>query len=283
MLMPSFVFGQMMFFTQVPAGSSYSTEYQAVLDEISTQGWTEPSEAQKLDGDSLCICLVANSIWDELDWLMIARNVADKDQALGIDWKNPSSPAFATTEPGGSIAWTTSTGFRKNSSAIYINMGWAPNDGINYTQNNASIGFWGDNFVSASQTSGAYMFGSRLSSTNYVTWGSAHKGGAIKSFRYAGNSGAITVAANTYSGENMAYVFRQNSSTHNHGLDGTTFHSASETSQFLLTYDLFLFGINNTGTYQSEALLNSEIHAAWAGSGDIDFSDLHTCLDNFFN
>jgi hypothetical protein len=144
-------------FSFISGGSaSFTSEYQAILDEATTQGYTLPSAGQQVLQNQLIIDLNTANIWDKLDVFYVYANDAGEDFAT-LNWKNPllnqntliNSPAFTSNE-----------GFQGNGVSASINTNFNPQtSGVNYSLNSASVGFWtellqnSDNFVYNSDTS----------------------------------------------------------------------------------------------------------------------------------
>ena len=53
--------------TNIIGGTPYDTDYQAILDYATTQGYTLPSDSQKTLQNQLLVDLKAAGIWSKLD------------------------------------------------------------------------------------------------------------------------------------------------------------------------------------------------------------------------
>jgi hypothetical protein len=123
--------------TDIVGGSSYDADYQAILDYATTQSYTLPSDSQKLLQNQLVIDLKDAGIWSKLDTFANFATDGSSDFAL-IDWKKLTQYT-AVNSP----SFTTNQGFRGNGTSSYINTNFnAFNDGVQYTQDNASRGLY---------------------------------------------------------------------------------------------------------------------------------------------
>lgn len=126
--------------------SGYDNEYQLILDRARILGYTLPSEAQRTKQNQLVINLKAAGIWSLLDILYIFATDGGTDFAT-INWKAPSS--FQITKVN-TPTFTNNEGFNFNGTTQYLNTNWRPGtDGINYTQNSASVGVYVNEAVTA--------------------------------------------------------------------------------------------------------------------------------------
>lgn len=118
-------------------GGGFDTDYQAILDYATTQGYTLPSEAQRVKQNQLLVDLKSAGIWSKLDTFANFATDGSSNFAL-IDWKRltqytaVNSPTFITNQ-----------GFRGNGVSSYIDTNFnAFLQGLNYQQNNASRGLY---------------------------------------------------------------------------------------------------------------------------------------------
>ena len=116
-------------------GGGFDTDYQAILDYATTQGYNLPSTFQQIIQNSLVLSLKSKGIWNKLDILYIFANDAGSNFST-LNWKNPNlyqaslvdSPSFSSNE-----------GFTGNGTSSYIDTNFnGALHGVNYTQNNAS-------------------------------------------------------------------------------------------------------------------------------------------------
>jgi hypothetical protein len=123
--------------TDIVGGSSYDATYQAVLDYATTQGYTLPSDSQKLLQNQLVIDLKDSGVWSKLDTFANFATDGSSDFAL-IDWKRLTQYT-AVNSP----AFTTNQGFKGNGTSSHIDTNFnAFNNGVQYTQDNASRGLY---------------------------------------------------------------------------------------------------------------------------------------------
>lgn len=114
-------------------GFAYDTDYQAILDYATTQGYTLPSESQRLKQNTLLIALKDAGVWSKLDTFANFATDGSSQFAL-IDWKRLTQ-YNASTSP----TFTTNEGFMGNGTSSYIDTNFNPaTSGSNYTLNNAS-------------------------------------------------------------------------------------------------------------------------------------------------
>lgn len=114
-------------------GVIYDAAYQAILDYATTQGYTLPSEAQRLKQNTLLIALKDADIWDKLDTFANFATDGSSNFAL-IDWKRLSL-LTAVNSP----SFTNNEGFMGNGTSSYIDTNFNPStESTNHITNNAS-------------------------------------------------------------------------------------------------------------------------------------------------
>lgn len=118
-------------------GFAYDSTYQSILDYATTNGYTLPSDAQKLKQNQLLIDLKAAGIWTKLDTFALFATNGSSQFAL-IDWKR-----LINYEAVSNPTFTTNEGFTGNGTASYIDTKFNPTtNGNNYTLNNSSRYFY---------------------------------------------------------------------------------------------------------------------------------------------
>ena len=118
-------------------GFAYDSTYQSILDYATTNGYTLPTDAQKLKQNQLLIDLKAAGIWTKLDTFALFATNGSSQFAL-IDWKR-----LVNYEAVSNPTFTTNEGFTGNGTASYIDTKFIPaTDGDNYTLNNSSRYFY---------------------------------------------------------------------------------------------------------------------------------------------
>ncbi|QMP88452.1 putative YapH protein [Flavobacterium phage vB_FspP_elemoC_3-9B] len=122
------------------SGVKYDSDYQAVLNYATTQGYTLPSASQQIIQNQLVIDLKAGGIWNKLDVLYIFANDGGGDFGT-LNWKSPlANQATLINTP----TFTTNEGFIGNGTSSYIDTNFTPStDGVNYQLDNASRYFYG--------------------------------------------------------------------------------------------------------------------------------------------
>lgn len=118
------------------SGPSFDSDYQAILDYATTQGYTLPSDLQKAKENQLMIDLKASNIWSKLDTFANFATDGDSNFAL-IDWKR-----LIQYTPVNSPIFTANQGFTGGGTR-YINTNYNPAvDGVNYKLNDAMAGVY---------------------------------------------------------------------------------------------------------------------------------------------
>lgn len=140
--------------------SGLDSDYQAVLDYATGQGYTLPSATQQILQNQLVLDLKAGGVWDDLDLLYIFATDGDSDFAR-INWIDPGN--FSAQDGASGPTFTTNEGFAGNETNQYMTTGWDPaTDGVNFTLNDASA------FAHSNTNSGTagtrFLFGSRNAS-----------------------------------------------------------------------------------------------------------------------
>ena len=124
----------------------FIAEYQAVYNSFTTP----PSGPVAAAQNSMVKSLVDNGIWDKFDVFYLFAQESNGDGEALKNWKNPgthdctlvSAPVFASLE-----------GFTGDGTDDALDTHWnGADDGVNYVQNDASIGFY-----SRTNASGNYV------------------------------------------------------------------------------------------------------------------------------
>jgi hypothetical protein len=140
--------------TDIVGGTSYDADYQAVLNYATTQGYTLPSDSQKLLQNQLLLDLKSAGVWAKLDTFSNFATDGSSDFAL-IDWKRLTQYT-AVNSP----TFTTNEGFMGNGTSSYIDTNFnAFNDGVQYTQDDASRGLYMFNASGTSALDGKAVAG----------------------------------------------------------------------------------------------------------------------------
>jgi hypothetical protein len=116
------------------------SDYQAILDYATTQGYTLPSAGQQALQNQLVVDLKDAGVWSKLDTFAVFATDGDSDFAL-IDWKRLTQYT-AVNSP----TFTSNGGFTGNGTSSYIDTNYNPSIGTNnYILNDAGRFFWVDN------------------------------------------------------------------------------------------------------------------------------------------
>lgn len=115
----------------------YTTEYQAVIDEATTQTYTLPSLSYQIQQDDIIKQMKSDGSWATTDFMMYFIGDGDADFKL-INWKNPAGTKGVETGAG---SLTFASDGVLGDGTNYINLGWNPvaSVGLNYLQNDFSI------------------------------------------------------------------------------------------------------------------------------------------------
>ena len=119
----------------------YDSDYKAVLDYATTQGYTLPSVSQRLKQSILLSSLKTAGVWSKLDTFANFATDGSSNFAL-IDWKRLSQYT-AVNSP----TFTTNMGFKGNGTSSYIDTNFIPSNGVNYQLNNAGRFYFSDQRV----------------------------------------------------------------------------------------------------------------------------------------
>jgi hypothetical protein len=105
-----------------------------VIAQANTSGYTLPSYEQRQKHNYAHRQLHDSDVWDDLDVLWILAQDGGENYAR-INHKSPST--FLCTLVN-SPTFTTNEGFKSNGTTSYVDTNWAPSDGVNFTQDDAS-------------------------------------------------------------------------------------------------------------------------------------------------
>ena len=128
-------------------GASYTSEYQAVLDYATSQGYSHPSSSQKTKQNTFLTALKDAGIWNNLDLLYVFLTDGSENFAK-INWKSPGT--YQATNSG-SVTFIAGSGIKSGGGTITT--GFTPStQAVKFTLNEA--GFFTDtDSVSASSQS----------------------------------------------------------------------------------------------------------------------------------
>jgi hypothetical protein len=227
----------------------FTAEYQAVLSYATTQGYTLPSASQQVLQNQLVIDLKAAGIWNKLDTFGVFATDAEdspgsntSDFAL-IDWIRLSQYT-AINSP----TFTTNQGFKGNGTSSYIDINYnALTNGVNFTQNDASFGFYqymARTTIGISENN----FGTGAFPGNYVR--------PIVPARFAVNNSSLAATADAtylYNNIQFTHVNRNNSAQINPYVDGVSLGPKTAASVGLSTSPFFVFK-NSASIFQDSGI-----------------------------
>jgi hypothetical protein len=116
-------------------GGGFDSDYQAVLNYATTQGYTLPSVGQQVKQNQFVVDLKTAGIWANLDMFYMFWNDGGSQFAT-LNWKSPSS--FQATLIN-SPTFASNAGFKGNGLTSYISLNFRLGfDTVKYVRNNAS-------------------------------------------------------------------------------------------------------------------------------------------------
>jgi hypothetical protein len=113
------------------------TAYDPDASTLFARFTTPPTDARKTLISNLIIALKAADVWSKLDafYVMAAHDA----QAARQNWIRDAFNLTAVSSP----SFTVDRGYATNGTTSYLNTGYTPaTDGVNFTQNAASLGIW---------------------------------------------------------------------------------------------------------------------------------------------
>ena len=154
MFAPSIIPSKWGFANNAPASGGVDSDYQAILDYATTQGYTLPSAGQQILQNALVTSLKATGIWSELDFLYVMATDGDSDYAR-INWSNPGT--FQLVDTSGTPVFDPDEGFDR-SCGNYMSGGYIPaTDTNNATLNSTSMFLYDWNSLTEQCSGNAYM------------------------------------------------------------------------------------------------------------------------------
>jgi len=128
-----------------------------VVSQGRTNGYTIPSYLNLVKYNSAHRQLHHASVWADLDVFYIMANDGGQDYAR-LNHKDPTVYLMTLVN---SPTFTSNVGFASNGTTSYEDLNWAPSNGVNFTQNDAS---WFVHIVDNVQ--GAFAFGTDDGASN---------------------------------------------------------------------------------------------------------------------
>jgi hypothetical protein len=117
----------------------FETEYQAVLDYATTQGYTLPSYSTQLLQNTLVGDLKSNGNWTDMDIMYVPAGDGDEDFAT-INWIDPDG-SFNIDILGG-ITYSGNTGYKGNDTNGVLNTNFTPFSRARGNNDDVSMGGW---------------------------------------------------------------------------------------------------------------------------------------------
>jgi hypothetical protein len=213
---------------EIAQQNALSTEYQAILNYATAQGYTLPSTNQRLKQNKLLIDLKRGGIWEKLDSFAMFATDGDSNFAL-IDWKRLSQYT-AVNSP----TFTTNNGFRGDGTSSYINTNFNISTGTNYKLNDASRNYWIGDFGSGS---GGALDGISANTYNFSQF--FNSGQRINSLLVSG----ISIPFNVYGWHGL---YRPNSTDIAFSTTSGGYVSTTQTSQTLVNTQQLIMRHQNT-------------------------------------
>ena len=237
-----------------PVTASFRADTQAWLD-VATGNY---STAERQALDALLGGLATDGIlsFDRLFLLHFGDNAAD---SLRCIVSRQSATSSGATPP----VFTRRQGWRGNTTTGFINTNWAPSTGVNFTQNNASIGCYLRENSTAPNTFRSLMGCVNASNVNGCSL-NIQSGNVDTGFRL-NLTGTINQVASTVVPAAGSYssISRASSSEMIGRRDSTELAIAS-TSSGLCTLNMFLVARNSNGTRDGQG--NHQMAMAHAGA-----------------
>ncbi|MBW1801471.1 MAG: hypothetical protein JRJ85_12180 [Deltaproteobacteria bacterium] len=223
--------------------TTYSAEYQAILDSFSTA----PSSTDATAQNTFVTSLVNAGVWSELDRLFILAAHASGADSL-LDWIHPTGSAATLVNDPSFVAYQ---GYKAILGVGYINTNYKPaTDGINYTLNDACHFGYSREIT----TDGHFDLGQLddSSGNNYLvlSWKSISGEfedsafGPINCF-FSYTMGGLVIPANVVG---MKLSERVGSNNLNGYVNGELAGSDNEISTYVPTLDQYLLCHNDRGT-----------------------------------
>lgn len=264
--------GQYYNLVYTPSPGGFDGDYQAVLDEGTTQGFTLPSTAEQEAQNQFVVDAKSNGYWGKLDILLVLAHDGDIDMCR-INWVDPTSTlstisnVIFTSDNGCNCSQVNGAGFET---------AWSLGDaGNNATTTSAAAGVWREGLNTGSSTT-YYMFGDG-------------SGNADNTMRSRGSQFGASIASNGIwtvflsggdEGEGLFSVVKDGTTLDlrkdNGSVGSTTYaaYSFSTNEMYFMAYSLFgnLYSCDPTKKYR----------LFYAGSLDAtDVSNLFTDFDTY--
>lgn len=231
--------------TDLGGGGGFDADYQAVLDYWTTNAITLPSAGLQALQNAMVVSLKDEGIWSKLD--MFGVFATEDSSAALTDWKR-----LAQMTAVNSPTFATNIGYSSNGTTSYINSLYnGNNDGVNFTLNEAHIGVWNYDGISASSN---VLLGA-ISGLSYTSI-------RPQSAQFNANTSETIIGATWITaGHGMAVSRSGNKVRVVNGVE-TSVVKASTT---INSHDLYILCINNGGTPGNFCASGKRVSIAHAG------------------
>lgn len=255
--------------------SSYNSSFQTWLDRLTTQGYTQPSVAQKQKLNTLFQGLSDDGNLALMDIAYMFMNDGSKEAAK-VNLITPASYEIAADI--GTVNWASNDGMTGDGTTGALNTTWnASTNGVNFTRNNNSFGVWVlDSGIQASKIAIGCILaettgqGCVLNPRNTAdVYRSQNNNGTTTSTAGATTAVGLTSCVRVASGE---YKIWKN------GVEIATISQASAAIVNLVWYICAQRQTTNPG-----AFYGNTIAFAYTGSGSIDQLELYNRLNTFIS
>jgi hypothetical protein len=171
----------------IGGGGGFDTDYQAVLNYATTQGYTLPSAGQQILQNQLVVDLKNAAVWSDLDLFYVFATDGDEDFAT-INWKDVNN--FQATKVN-SPNFTTNVGFNSNGSSSYLSSNYVPrSDSTNFQLLSNSLHY----YVADNPTNSWHHASRDANDSNAISYGQQVKRHQGSAFSFPN----LPIAANSF-------------------------------------------------------------------------------------
>lgn len=243
------------------------TDYAAILSYATTLGYTLPSVSQQVKQNKLVVDLKNAGIWSKLDSFGVFATNGSSNFAL-IDWKRLSL-LTAVNSP----TFTTNEGFNGNGTSSYINSNYNPfSNGINFTQNSASIGVY-----LLSNPSGDFVYIGGYSDVSILTLLNPNRG-----FPLGRMNDTVPFPTTGLSATGLISQNRPNSTTRNLYGNGTLHESQTSSSTGVPNANFYILALNDNGNVALRTTAKVSMYYC-ASDLTANQSDFSTAINTYIN
>ena len=240
--------------------SGFDSDYQAVLNYATSQGYTLPSASQQTLQNQLVVDLKTAGIWNKLDTFAVFATDGDSDFAL-IDWIGLTDYT-AVNSP----TFTTNQGFQGNGTSSYIDTNYNPStSGVNFALNNACMG----GVKNITTSNGGFFLGCSVTGQNLL------RGSSTSNNRINQGTNSFSPSFD-FSPYNFVAMHRDSSTTGAASYDGTII-TATANSVSIPNSNQWI--LRSTSTYA-----NYGARMYFSGSNLIaENTDFYNAWNNYYN